>query len=254
MPFSKNTILLLLIVQLGITTAFTQETTPDYLKGLTKASNGLLQTKQITLDGEGIPIYTIDGTRLRGTEIMKAFTSGDYTPEFYIDANEDIKVVTLRPASAQEKSQMQLAQQERGGTLRNEGEAPLFTATDLNGASYILEDLKGKIIVMNFWFIECKPCLLEMADLNALVEKHKKEDIVFLGFALNDSRRLKSFLEKTDFDYTIIPNSNTIAKDYGVSGYPSHIVIDQNSNIVFATSGLGPVTVPNLEKAIENLL
>jgi len=254
MRFLKNIILPILLLFLISTLSYAQETTPEYLKGLTKAPQELLQTKQIALDGESIPIYSTNGKRIRGMEMMEAFTSGEYTPEFYMDAEETIKAVALRPASAEEKQRMKVAQNELQGTLRNEGPASTFAATDLNGTSYTLESLKGKIIVMNFWFIECKPCLLEMPDLNALVEKHKKEDIVFLGFALNDSRKLETFLKKTDFAYTVIPNSNPIARDYGVSGYPTHIVIDQNSDIAYSTSGLSSVTIQNLEKAIENLL
>ncbi len=254
MKFFKTKILPFLVLHLICTMTYAQNVTSDYLKGLTKVPEAILQTKQIALDGESIAVYNVDGKRIRGIEMMEAFTSGEYTPEFYMDNNQTIKAVTLRLASTEEKLSMKVAQSELQGELRNEGPASTFTATDLNGTSYTLENLKGKIIVMNFWFIECKPCLLEMADLNTLVEKHKKEDVVFLGFALNDSRKLEAFLEKTDFIYNVIPNSNPIAQDYGVSGYPTHIVIDQNSEIVYSASGLSPVTVPNLEKAIENLL
>jgi len=212
MKFFKTKILPFLVLHLICTMTYAQNVTSDYLKGLTKVPEAILQTKQIALDGESIAVYNVDGKRIRGIEMMEAFTSGEYTPEFYMDNNQTIKAVTLRLASTEEKLSMKVAQSELQG------------------------------------------CLLEMADLNTLVEKHKKEDVVFLGFALNDSRKLEAFLEKTDFIYNVIPNSNPIAQDYGVSGYPTHIVIDQNSEIVYSASGLSPVTVPNLEKAIENLL
>jgi len=55
----------------------------------------------------------------------------------------------------------------------------------MNEKTYSLSSLKGKIFVINFWFLECKPCVIEIPELNKIVEKHKSEEVLFLAFAMN---------------------------------------------------------------------
>lgn len=229
--------------------------TKEYLKGLTKASQSDLIGKDIKLDGESIPIYNIEGKRIKGEEIMETFMSGKYTPDFYMDEKKEIKVAVLRLITKKEKEMMQKMQANTSGKSELVGtNSPVFSATDINGNKYSLNSLKGKIIVMNFWFVECKPCVMEIPELNKLVEKYKNKNVVFLGFALNDKSEIDIFLKKKNFNYNLIPKSSEIAAKYKVSSYPSHIIIDGNSKIVYVTSGLSSTTVGGIDKTIENLI
>lgn len=227
----------------------------EYLKGLTKAGEDELSDKQIMLDGETFPVYDHKGDRIRGMKMMKAMMSGNYTPDFYMDNNKEIKVAVLRMATDEEKKMLKKMQAQMSGQSDLIGtEASIFSATDIKGNEYSLNSLKGKIIVMNFWFVECKPCVMEMPDLNELVKNYKNKDVVFLGFATNDKSKIDSFLKKKDFSYNIIPNSKKIAEDYKVLAYPTHIIIDENSKIVYSSSGLGPTTINDIENTIEHLI
>jgi peroxiredoxin len=129
-----------------------------------------------------------------------------------------------------------------------------FSATDLKGKKYALANLKGKIVVLNFWFVECKPCVMEMPELNELVEEFKGKEIVFLAIALNDKKQLKKFLKTTDFNYIIVPDGKSIANTYSVDGFPTNVIIDQNGIIQYVSTGIGPNNKANLLKAITNLL
>jgi len=227
----------------------------EYLKGLTKVGKNEMSDKQIMFDGETFPVYNNKGERIRGMKMMEAMISGDYTPDFYMDKNKEIKAAVLRMATEDEKKMMREMQAQMSGQSELIGtDASIFSATDINGNEYSLNSLKGKIIVMNFWFVECKPCVMEMPELNELVKNYKNKDVVFLGFATNDKSKIDSFLKKKDFSYNIIPNSKKIAEAYKVSGYPTHIIIDENSKIVYSTSGLGPTTITDIEKTIESLI
>src|SRR5258708_8850388 len=87
--------------------------------------------------------------------------------------------------------------------------AAVFTAKTLDGKSVSLTDLKGKIVVLNFWFIACAPCVAEMPDLNNLVEKYRsRDDIVFLAPASDDAKHLSDFFQKHSFKYQIIPSAH----------------------------------------------
>ena len=227
----------------------------EYLKGLTKASEKELSEKQIMFDGETFPVYDNEGKRIVGMKMMEAMMSGDYTPDFYMDKNKEIKAAVLRMATKQEKKMMKQMQAQMGGEIELIGKDAIpFSAKDIKGNQYSLNNLKGKIIVINFWFVECKPCVMEIPELNELVKKYEGEGVVFLGFATNNKSKIKSFLKKRDFSYKIIPNSKDVASDYKVSGYPTHIVIDQSSKVAFATTGLGPTTISDIEKTIELLI
>ena len=70
--------------------------------------------------------------------------------------------------------------------------APVFSVKDIQGNKKSLNSLKGKIIILNFWFIECKPCVREMPELNNLVKKYKNDNVEFIGFSGNGSMQINS--------------------------------------------------------------
>jgi peroxiredoxin len=96
---------------------------------------------------------------------------------------------------------------------------------------------------------------MEIPDLNKMVDSFKTNNkIVFIAIALDDRSILKSFLEKTPFNYNIIDGGKFIADKYGVRSYPTHVVIDTEGKVYFHTSGLSTNTVYWLSKTIKELL
>ncbi len=230
------------------------------LKDLKKAEPGDIDPgKPIMLDPTSIPMYNEDLVLLQGFDFMQAMMSGDFIPEPYIDSTKTIKAFVLRKATMLEKERIQKMQPNmqnttaEGKALIGKGAKP-FSATDITGSAYSLEMLKGKVIVMNFWFVECKPCVMEIPELNTLVERYKSKDVVFLGFATNDKPSLENFLTRKPFLYHLIADSREIAHQYDVDAFPTHVIIDRESNIAFYSTGLGPTTLTDLEKTIESLL
>jgi thiol-disulfide isomerase/thioredoxin len=129
--------------------------------------------------------------------------------------------------------------------------APDFDVVSLKKEKLKLSELKGKIVVLNFWFTGCGPCKVEIPELNKLVDKYK--DVVFIAFSLDEEKRLKSFLKKTIFNYHVIPESDKIAKDYQISLYPSHIIINQKSEIYYKSIGGGKNIGKELSLMVERL-
>jgi len=242
------------------TTKTAQKDNP--LKGLKKAGpEDMDPNKPVMLDPFSTPIYYENLNRLKPEEFMSAMMSGDYVPEPHIDKKGDIKVIVLRKASEEEKKQMLEMRQEMmdPGQMDTQSDklgkqAASFSVSDMNANVFSLEALKGKVIVLNFWFIECKPCVMEMPELNKLVEKYKGKDVVFIGFATSEKAKLQKFLSNNKFSYNIIPDSKAVAENYDVKAFPTHIVIDKESVIRHFTVGLGPATVSDLEKVIDAYL
>ena len=129
-----------------------------------------------------------------------------------------------------------------------------FKTTDINDNKVNTKNLAGKIIVLNFWFINCPPCIMEMPELNKLTETYKSDSsVVFFAIALDKKYELEQFLKNKSFGYTIIDNGRFITDQYKITSYPTNVIIDQNGKVYFHSSGLSVGTVHWLKKSIDEL-
>jgi peroxiredoxin len=115
-------------------------------------------------------------------------------------------------------------------------QAPDFTVKTVEGELISLESLTSSVVVMNFWFIGCKPCIQEMPRLNQLVTSFAGKDVVFLSFASDSREDLKTkFIPRWDFKYKIIPGECGINKKCCVQPYPTHFVIGKSREVEFGS-------------------
>lgn len=114
--------------------------------------------------------------------------------------------------------------------------------------------LKGKVIVINFWFTACKPCILEMPHLNKLVEENKNNPVVFIAPAPEDKARIKKFLAKYSFDYYIIPSSLEYITSLKVENFPTHLIIDKAGIIKQVFIGYADDIKEKLQAEIDKLI
>lgn len=142
--------------------------------------------------------------------------------------------------------------------------APAFSLTSLDGRKFELAALRGKVVVLNFWFTGCQPCIEEMPKLNELVDRFKDQDVVFLAPSLDNEATLSAFLKGRAFKYQIIPNAgNMIIITYsdGTENvtFPTHLVIDREGKIDMRFSGglitkEGTKRLEDLRNAIARLV
>lgn len=132
--------------------------------------------------------------------------------------------------------------------------APVFQTVDLEGKPVNLEALRGEIVVLNFWFIGCAPCIVEIPGLNSLVEEYGDQGVEFLAIALDQKKYLDDFLTEKEFKYCIIPEGRKIAEQYGVEGYPTHIIINPEGEIEARLTGGNPQRHKDIKPLIERLL
>jgi len=129
-----------------------------------------------------------------------------------------------------------------------------FKTTDIDGNKINTKSLAGKIIVLNFWFINCPPCRMEMPELSKLSDTYRSDSsIVFLAIALDKKYDLEQFLKGGRFGYAIIENGRFITDQYRINSYPTNVIVDQKGKIYFHSSGLSMGTVHWLKKSIEEL-
>jgi peroxiredoxin len=130
-----------------------------------------------------------------------------------------------------------------------------FSVTDINGNVITSADLKGKIVVLNFWFIACPPCRYEMPELNHLVEAYQNnKDVVFIAISLDKREQVERFLKVSPFKYQVISDSMPLFAYYGVDECPVSLVVDRKGVIRFNSQGYGNGTVPNwIRKTVSDI-
>jgi len=134
-----------------------------------------------------------------------------------------------------------LAQQ----SLKEGNPAPEFAATSMNGQSYDLKQLQGKVVLVTFWSTKCEICHSEIPKMNQLADRYKGKDVVFLALTMENENRVETYLRSTPFNFDILPNSFGTVLQYADRdrsgninmGFPAYFLVDQNGGIQLKTSG-----------------
>jgi cytochrome c biogenesis protein CcmG/thiol:disulfide interchange protein DsbE len=133
---------------------------------------------------------------------------------------------------------------------------PNFTLTTFEGEQISLEQLKGKVVVVNFWASWCKPCEEEAADLEAAWRMYQpRGDVVFLGVDYVDTEpEAMIYLEKFDITYPNGPDLKTkISQAFRIRGVPETYFIDKDGNL--ASFKISPfVSLAEIQGKIDPLL
>ena len=125
---------------------------------------------------------------------------------------------------------------------------PTFAALAMDGSKIDTAALRGKVVVLNLWFINCPNCVDEIKLLNQLVDEYKgNQDVVFLGLAASRKPDVEKFLAKYPFKYRVIPNAQMIIlSKFGTPDktgeinipFPMHYVLDRDGKVVVKTQGV----------------
>ncbi|MER3430446.1 MAG: hypothetical protein C4325_09325 [Blastocatellia bacterium] len=138
--------------------------------------------------------------------------------------------------------------------------APAFQAQALDGKSYSLSELQGRVVVLTFWSTKCKICHSEIPKLNRVVDKYRGKDVIFLAITMESESRVEPYLKKNPFSYTILPNGfgvflkyANISKDGTINmGFPSYFLINKRGAIELRAEGWDKAE--NLDNQISKLL
>ena len=129
-----------------------------------------------------------------------------------------------------------------------------FKFTSLDKQVLDLKKLKGKIIVINFWFTYCGPCIKEMPFLTELVAANKENPVAFIAPAPENETQIRKFLQKNTFTYQIVPSSLDYINTMHIENFPTHLVIDKDGIIRNAFVGYTDDIKMKLQEAIDKLL
>lgn len=142
------------------------------------------------------------------------------------------------------------------GNRQQKDEAPNFSLPDLQGKTVSLQDVSGKIVLVNFWATWCPYCVEEMGALEAAQKKYSGR--AFTVLAVNVMSRetesgIRAFVEKGGYTFPVLLDIEGKASNaYGIYSIPTSYLIDGRSRVRWVKQG--PVTEEEIEQKVEQLL
>ncbi len=117
--------------------------------------------------------------------------------------------------------------------------APDFTLKDLNNQPVSLSDLRGKRVLVNFWYAACPGCVQEMAAFEQFQTQEADQNLVILGVNIvDDANTASQFVQRLGITYPVVLDTHQQTLDrYGVTSTPSSFFIDAGGIIRGSVSG-----------------
>jgi len=134
-------------------------------------------------------------------------------------------------------------------------EAPDFALQLFEGGALQIKELKGNVVIVNFWASWCYPaCWNEAPRIEAAWQKYKDQGILIMGVVYQDSEKnAREFIERFGKTYPVgLDSSGRISIDYGVYGVPETFFIDREGKIAY--KNIGEMSMEVLTTKIEQLL
>jgi peroxiredoxin len=143
-------------------------------------------------------------------------------------------------------------------TLINQGDkAPDFTVEMFNGEKITLSQLKGKVVLINFWATWCPPCRQELTHVQKeIIDHFKGQDFVFLPISRGEKKSVvEAFREKTGYTFPMgLDPTQEIFKKYASNYIPRNFVVGKDGKVIYVSVGFEPAEFANMIKAIEAAL
>jgi len=142
----------------------------------------------------------------------------------------------------------------RSGNDAATAAAPDFMLQDLAGKHVRLADLKGSVVLVEFWATWCPPCRESIPGMERLNKAYRDKGLVVLGVSLDTSGAdtVKSFVRESGISYPILQGSEEVASKYMVRAIPAMFLVNKEGMI--ARQYLGGAEGDTLEKDIKALL
>ena len=143
-------------------------------------------------------------------------------------------------------------------TLIHAGDvAPDFTVEMLDGSRITLSDLRGKVVLVNFWATWCPPCRQEMSHLQKdVIDRFAGKDVVVLPISRGEKREtVEAFIEKMGYTFPVgLDGDQSIYKKYASNYIPRSVVVGKDGKVVYVAVGYDETIAKEVDNAITEAL
>ena len=151
-----------------------------------------------------------------------------------------VVLISCDNSTAQQKNKKLIKTEKSKSVNKNSMVAPDFILADLDGNTVTLQQLKGKVVLLNFWGTWCGPCRKEIPDFINLSKKYKQDGLEIIGVTLTSGppENIKAFADKWGINYQLLTDikgneTQTVTALYGqatgkrITGIPTTFIIDR---------------------------
>jgi thiol-disulfide isomerase/thioredoxin len=140
--------------------------------------------------------------------------------------------------------------------LKNRALAEDFSLPLLNGGARSLDELKGKVVFLNFWATWCPPCRAEMPSMETLYRRLGEKGLEFLAVDIQEKQKpVEAFIKERGLTFPVaLDESGWISGIYGIRSIPSTFIIDRDGSIIAVAVGGRKWDSPEVIAAFEALL
>ena len=168
-----------------------------------------------------------------------------------------IAVIFLLPSCGHRSAKGGASQSDSTTLVKVGDPAPDFSVALFDGSHLTLSELRGKVVLLNFWATWCPPCRQELTRVQKdLIDRFAGRDFLFLPVSRGETRSdVAAFREKTGYTFPMgLDSTRTIYDRYATNFIPRNYLIDRDGRIITATIGYSPEEFDELIAAIERAL
>jgi cytochrome c biogenesis protein CcmG, thiol:disulfide interchange protein DsbE len=140
--------------------------------------------------------------------------------------------------------------------LGSSGEpAPTFQLSTLEGDGIALEELRGQVVLVNFWASWCPPCRVEMPGFDRVYRERRDDGFVIVGIATDRHAEddIRAFVREHDISYPIALATQQVVRDYGgINRLPESFLLDREGRVRHRV--IGYFAEPALRAAVDRML
>jgi TonB family protein len=163
-----------------------------------------------------------------------------------------VSIVTVISGAAQDRSQPESQPAAPAQSDLIGKKAIDFALNDLDGNKVELQSFRGKVVLLNFWYSRCSPCVAALPEIEELSKDFKDKGLVALGVDGENAQAARDFVKNKGYSFaTLIDEGREVSRRYEVSGMPHFFIIDREGRIRWRLSGYGP-TGPGSRRSLRN--
>jgi peroxiredoxin len=131
--------------------------------------------------------------------------------------------------------------------------APDFSLNTLDGENVSLFDLRGQVVMLNFWSAACPPCREEMPEMQRVYDDLKGDGFTILAVNVNDMPQIAGrFLDEFGYTFPVVKDDGNVSRLYELQFIPKTLIIDRNGIIRYVR--VGTITETELRSIVQKWL